>query len=114
MKKEEIRETVKEDIHDTVKEVLETLDKEKVCGGVLCFWDVAGEVNAAAVIRKPEGEDKLTTYSRILVTAALNDKYYMKAMVTAGLLAEIEYTKDEAKRKLIREKAFELADLFDA
>ena len=75
---------------------------------------MAGEVNAAAVIRKPEGEDKLTTYSRILVTAALNDKYYMKAMVTAGLLAEIEYTKDEAKRKLIREKAFELADLFDA
>lgn len=113
MKKEELRAIVKEGVHNNVKQLLETLNKEKVCGGILCFWEVAGEVNAATVIRKPEGEEALTTYSRILIAAALNNKDYMKAMVTAGLFAEIEYTKDEAKRKIIREKAFELADLFD-
>lgn len=108
-----IRETVKGEIHNTVKQVFETLDKEKVYGGVLCFWDVAGEVNAATAICKIKGEDTLNSMAKILVAAALNDKDYMKAMVIAGLHAEIEYTKDDAKRKIIREKAMELAELFD-
>lgn len=37
----------------------------------------------------------------------------LKAMICAGFHAEIEYTKDEAKRKIIREKIMELAELFD-
>ena len=113
MEKEEIRATVKESVHNNVKQVFKTLEQEKTCGGILCFWDVAGEVNAATAVRKAEGEETLRSMTKILVAAALNDMYYMKAMVVAGLHAEIEYTKDEAKREIIREKAMELAELFD-
>lgn len=113
MKKEEIRATVKESVHNNVKQVFKTLEQEKACGSILCFWNVEDEVNAATAIHEKEGEKTLDSMTKILVAAALNDKYYMKAMVIAGLHAEIEYTKDEAKRKIIREKAMELADLFD-
>lgn len=113
MKKEELRATIKESVHNNVKQVFKTLDQEKACGGILCFWDVAGEVNAATALHETEGEKTLDSMTKILVAAALNDKYYMKAMVIAGLHAEIEYTKDEAKRKIIREKIMELAELFD-
>lgn len=87
--------------------------KTNITGGILCFWNVGGEANAANAIYKKEGEESLDYFLKILVPAAMNDKYYMKAMVTAGLLAEINYTKDEEKRKIIHKKAMELAELFD-
>lgn len=113
MKKEERRTIVTESVHNNVKQVFKTLDQEKACGGILCFWNVENEVNAANAICKAEGEDLLDSYIKILAPAAMHDKYYMKAMICAGFHAEIEYTKDEAKRKIIREKIMELAELFD-
>lgn len=77
------------------------------------FFEVENEVNAAIAIKMPENCTKLDYLADMLCAAAINDKLYMKAMVVAGLEAEIRQTKDEKKRKVIREKVTELAEFFD-
>lgn len=113
MKKEDIKKIIIKGVNNTVKGMMNIFTKHRLCGGILCIFEVENEVNAAIAIKMPENSTKLDYLAGMLWAAAAHDKLYMKAMVVAGLEAEIRYTKDEEKRKVIREKVTELAELFD-
>lgn len=114
MELEKFKAKVLDKVETTVKEVIESLEEENLPGGIVCFLDVGGTVGCPLGIRLNGKEDELQALSALLGIVANNNKTIMKAMVIAGLTAEIKYTKDEQKRKLISDKCHELAELFDS